>query len=179
MPRPAGCNSDGAARARVGVPTRSGRTDMVGTGRVWRLIPSWRWRWHHVVAPAVSRRRKVGAGRVGSHGPSAQAAFSEPGRPPYDARGRDSLILSHATGSDFSGSQFVSGRTPSNITGRETDLYGWIDGYLRRICNRDCQRWVLETPMRPAQPRAVRETVEMVSLCCDLLAPWLWLTQRP
>jgi hypothetical protein len=25
----------------------------------------------------------------------------------------------------------------SNITGRETAPYGWIDGYLRRICNRD------------------------------------------
>jgi hypothetical protein len=28
----------------------------------------------------------------------------------------------------FSRSQFVSGRTPSNIAGRETAPYGWIDG---------------------------------------------------
>ena len=34
---------------------------------------------------------------------------------------------------------FVSGGTPSNITGRETAPYGWIDGYLRRICNRGCR----------------------------------------
>jgi hypothetical protein len=37
------------------------------------------------------------AGEGGSHGQSAQAASSEPGDPPYDARGRDSSHLSRAT----------------------------------------------------------------------------------
>jgi hypothetical protein len=43
------------------------------------------------------------------------------------------------TETDLSRSQVVSGRTPSNIAGQETAPYGWIDGYLRRICNRDCR----------------------------------------
>ena len=42
-------------------------------------------------------RRGADAGRGGSHGPDGQTAFSEPRRPPYDARGRDSLSLSRAT----------------------------------------------------------------------------------
>jgi hypothetical protein len=36
----------------------------------------------------------------GSHGPAAPTASSEPGDPPYDARGRDSSNLSHATRPD-------------------------------------------------------------------------------
>jgi hypothetical protein len=184
MRRPAGCNSDDAAMARVGVPTRSGalcaapspgaaaepvaalamagrtqdrcrgecrvmgtddtadhrgrqvRSSTVtrrgilkrdGTGGGRRLIPSWRWRW---------RWPGAGAGQGGSHGMLRRSPCSEPPHPPYGARGRDSLCLSPATRSDFSRLQFAPGRTPSNIRGRKTAPYGWIDGYLRRICNR-------------------------------------------
>jgi hypothetical protein len=118
---------------------------------------------------AASRRRKVGTGRSGSHGHAAPIAVQRTRGPPVRIARWDSSYPARATGSDLSRSQFVSGRSPSNITGRETAPYGWIDGYLRRICNRGCRRRVLETPTRPAQPRAVREAVSAV---------WLW-SARP
>src|SRR3954468_18058762 len=74
-------------------------------------------------------QRGAGAARAGSHGPVGQAAFSEPGRPPYDARGRDSLILSHATGADFSGSQFVPDETYRIFPARKTAPSFSTDGY--------------------------------------------------
>jgi hypothetical protein len=78
-------------------------------------------------------------GRSGSHGPRRRSPCSEPPHPLYGARGRDSLCQSRATGSDLSRSHFVSSRSSSNIPGRKTAPYGWIDGYLRRICNRGCR----------------------------------------
>jgi hypothetical protein len=101
-----------------------------GTGRGRRQATSRRWGWP-----------SGGAGDVGA-GPMGMLRRSpcvEPGDPPYDARGRDSLCQSRTTGSDLSRSQFAPGRTPSNIPGRKTAPYGWIDGYLRRICNRGRQ----------------------------------------
>jgi hypothetical protein len=67
----------------------------------------------HVTAPAglrliprrgaaASRRRKVGAGRGGSLARRRRSPLADRGDPPYDARDRDSLNQSHATGSDFS-----------------------------------------------------------------------------
>ena len=75
MLRPAGCSPDGAARARVGVPTRSGEEDLVSTGQVRRLIPSWRWRWRagHSIDVGILER-PVGPG-------TCQQAF----RPRYEA----------------------------------------------------------------------------------------------
>jgi hypothetical protein len=52
-------------------------TNRDGAGQVRRLIPSRRWR-----APAVSRRRKVGAGRSGSHGPRRRSPSCCPADPP-------------------------------------------------------------------------------------------------
>jgi hypothetical protein len=104
----------------------------------------------HVTAPAglrliprrgaaASRRRKVGTGRSGSHGHAAPIAVQRTRGPPVRIARWDSSYPARATGSDLSRSQFVSGRSPSNIPGRKTAPYGWIDRYLRRICNRDCR----------------------------------------
>ena len=90
-------------------------TNRDGAGQVRRLISSRRWR-----APAVSRRRKVGAGRSGSHGRRHRSPCSEPPHTPYGARGRDSLCLSHATGSNLSLSQFISGRPGRIFPAEET-----------------------------------------------------------
>jgi hypothetical protein len=56
-------------------------TNRDGAGQVRRLIPSRRWR-----APAVSRRRKVGAGRSGSHGPRRRSPSGCPADPLYGSR---------------------------------------------------------------------------------------------
>jgi hypothetical protein len=96
----------------------------------------------HIVAVSMAGRWPgggAGGGDGGSHGRRRRSPRSGPGRPPCGARGRDSLILSRATGSNLSRSHFISSRSSSNIPGRKTAPYGWIDGYLRRICNRGCR----------------------------------------
>jgi hypothetical protein len=85
-----------------------------------------------VTAPAgVGGRpcRGAGDGRSGSHGPAAPIAFSEPGRPPYGARGRASLCPSRTTGSDLSRSQFRFRQNASNIPIHETAPSSLNDGY--------------------------------------------------
>ena len=65
----------------------------------------------------------------GSHGPAAPNASNELGDPPYDARGRDSLNLPRATGSDFSRSQLRFRQSASNISTHETAPSFLNDGY--------------------------------------------------
>jgi hypothetical protein len=143
--RSAGCNSDGAARAR----SRYRRWRATGRGRlsIDCAVMSREITTHddagrvgadHIVALALALRA-AGDGGAGPMGRQHRSPSSEPAGSPYDARGRDSSCLSRATGSDLSRSQFAPGRSPSNIPGRKIALYGWIDGYLRRICNRDCR----------------------------------------
>jgi hypothetical protein len=77
------------------------------------LTTSWRWRW-----------------RGGSHGRRHRSPCSEPRRPPYGARGRDSLCQSRATRSDLSRSQFVPSRTGRIFPAQETAPSFSTDGYL-------------------------------------------------
>jgi hypothetical protein len=80
----AGCGIDGGKEARPrhrrhsgsswsagSTVTRRGIPKRDGTGRGWRLIPSWRWRW-----PGA------GAGRSGSHGMLRRSPCDGPGGPP-------------------------------------------------------------------------------------------------
>jgi hypothetical protein len=99
-------------------------TNRDGAGQVRRLIPSRRWR-----APAVSRRRKVGAGRSGSHGPRRRSPSGCPADPPIRIARWDSLILPRATGPDLSRSQFISGRTGRIFPAQETPPSSSNDGY--------------------------------------------------
>ena len=77
------------------------------------------------------------AGRV--PWPAASLACSEPGGPPIRIARTGILIPIARNRSRFFDIAFVSGRTPSNITIQKTAPYGWIDEYLRRICNGDCR----------------------------------------
>ena len=88
---------------------------------------------------ALASRAAAWPGRVPLAGGAGR--IQRTGRTPLMMRAGDSRYPSRATGSDLSRSHFVSGRTPSNIPGRKTAPYGWIDGYLRRICNRQQVRF--------------------------------------
>jgi hypothetical protein len=136
----AGCGIDVGVRARAMVPTTQ-RTIVVGRFGLprSRAVGSL-----SVTAPAgVGGRpcRGAGDGRSGSHGPAAPIAFSEPGRPPYGARGRASLCPSRTTGSDLSRSQFRFRQNASNIPIHETAPSFLNDGYPTEICDRGRLPW--------------------------------------
>jgi hypothetical protein len=104
-----------------------------GTGQGRRLIPSWRWR----------RGERV-------PWPAAQIAFRGPGGPPLWSARAGLLDPVARNRIRFIEIAFRLRQNASNIPTHETAPCGWIDGYLRRICNRGCRRRVLETLMRPA-----------------------------
>jgi hypothetical protein len=165
--RSAGCNSDGAARAR----SRYRRWRATGRGRlsIDCAVMSREITTHddagrvgadHIVALALALRA-AGDGGAGPMGRQHRSPSSEPAGSPYDARGRDSSCLSHATGADFSRSQFASGRTRQiSPSTKRPLLERWVPSGKFVIAA--CRRRVLETPMRSAQPRALREAIEII-----------------
>jgi Helix-turn-helix domain of resolvase len=84
------------------------------------------------------------------------------GRPLYGSRERDLLDSAAHNLIRFIEIAFISSRTPSNITGRETAPCGWIDEYLRRICNRGCRSGPLPLLGRVSRkPKLTAHQVEM------------------
>jgi hypothetical protein len=80
-----------------------------------------------MMTPAGLAADHVGALALTGAGPMAGGAdrhAADRVDPPYDARGRDSLNLPRAIRPDLSRSQFVFGRTLSNIAGQEAAKAG-------------------------------------------------------
>jgi hypothetical protein len=93
------------------------------------------------------------------------------GRTPLMMRACGTPYASRAQPDQISQDRLRFRQNASNIPTHETAPFSLNGRYLRRICNRDCRRRVLETPME--------NKVVPVSFGCDLLAPWLWRIQWP
>jgi hypothetical protein len=181
--RSAGCNSDGAARAR----SRYRRWRATGRGRlsIDCAVMSREITTHddagrvgadHIVALALALRA-AGDGGAGPMGRQHRSPSSEPAGSPYDARGRDSSCLSRATESNLSRSpSFPAARRQTSPAGKPHLTAGSTGTYAEFVIAA-CRRRVLETPMRPAQPRAVREAVS--AGCLWSARSLLWRIQRP
>jgi len=197
--RSAGCNSDGAARAR----SRYRRWRATGRGRlsIDCAVMSREITTHddagrvgadHIVALALAllvalalallvalalALRAAGDGGAGPMGRQHRSPSSEPAGSPYDARGRDSSCLSRATESNLSRSpSFPAARRQTSPAGKPHLTAGSTGTYAEFVIAA-CRRRVLETPMRPAQPRAVREAVS--AGCLWSARSLLWRIQRP
>jgi hypothetical protein len=79
------------------------------------MLPTTSWRWSGRV-PWAGRPDRI----------------QRTGRTPYTDCAMGLLIPVAHNRIIFIEIDFVSGRTPSNIPGRETAPYGWIDRYLSR-----------------------------------------------